>query len=175
MFPIIAAAAGALIAGFFGFAATKPDTFRVERKTSIKAPPDKIFPFLNDFHRWNVWSPFEGLDPDMKRTYSGAESGPGAVYSWEGNNKAGAGRMEITKVAPSSNVLIDLQFTRPFKASNTTEFTLEPRGDATNVTWATYGPMTYMGKVMCVFVSMDKMMGNDFEKGLANLKAAAEK
>jgi hypothetical protein len=174
MFGIIAAAAGALLAGLFGFAATKPDSFRVQRSATIKASPDKIFPYLNDFHRWTAWSPWEKVDPNMKRTYSGVNSGRGAVYGWEGNNKAGAGRMEITESSPSSKVLIDLQFTKPFKAQNTSEFTLTPKGDATEVTWAVYGPMTFPSKVMCIFVSMDNLMGKDFEAGLANLKEAAE-
>lgn len=156
------------------YAATKPDSFRVQRAISIKAPPEKIFAILNDFRRWGAWSPWEKLDPELKRTYSGAESGPGAVYEWEGNRKVGAGRMEITDGPPPSRVAIKLDFIRPFEAHNTAEFALEPKGDLTTVTWTMHGRNIFIGKVMSVFVDMDKMVGKDFEKGLANLKAAAE-
>jgi uncharacterized protein YndB with AHSA1/START domain len=156
------------------YAATKPDTFRVQRAIGINAPPEKIFPFLNDFRRWSAWSPWEKLDPELKRTHSGAESGPGAVYAWEGNRKVGAGRMEITDAPPPSRVAIKLDFIRPFEAHNTAEFTLEPKGDLTTVTWTMHGRNIFFGKVMSVFLDMDKMVGKDFETGLANLKAAAE-
>ena len=155
-------------------AATKPDTFRIERATSIKAPPEKIFGLINDFRNFGSWSPYEKLDPTMKRTYSGAANGTGAVYAWEGNGKAGAGRMEITKSSPPSKISINLDFTRPFAAHNIVEFTLEPRGDATQVTWAMHGRSPYLAKVMTLFVSMDRMVGKDFETGLANLRNLAE-
>jgi len=164
-----------LIAALLAVAAMKPDTFRVQRAASIKAPPGKIFPLINDFHNWTSWSPWEKMDPAMKRTHSGAPSGKGAVYEWEGNKKVGSGRMEITDTAPSSRVSLKLDFLRPFEAHNTTDFTLEPQGDSTNVTWAMSGPNLFMGKVMSVFISMDKMVGKDFEAGLANMKSLAEK
>ena len=164
-----------LLAVVLGLAAAKPDTFRVQRSTSIKAPPEKIFPLLNDFHRWDVWSPWEKMDPAMKRTHSGAEKGKGAVYEWEGNDKVGKGRMEMTESTPPSKVVIKLDFLKPFEAHNTAEFTLQPQGDSTNVTWVMDGPAPFISKVMQVFVSMDSMVGKDFETGLANLKAAAEK
>jgi hypothetical protein len=164
-----------LLAAILVFAATKPDTFRVERATSIKAPPDKIFALIDDFHRWGSWSPWEKLDPAMKRTFGGPPSGKGAVYQWEGNDKVGAGRMEIKESSPSSKVSIGLDFVKPFEAHNIALFTLEPKGDSTNVTWAMYGPAPFISKVMQVFVSMDSMVGKDFETGLANLKAVAEK
>jgi uncharacterized protein YndB with AHSA1/START domain len=164
-----------LLAALLIFASMKPDTFRVQRATSIKAPPDKIFPLINDFHKWDAWSPWEKMDPAMKRTHSGAEKGKGAVYEWEGNNKVGKGRMEIVESSPPSKVVTKLDFLKPFEAHNTAEFTLQPQGDSTNVMWVMYGPAPYISKVMQVFVSMDSMVGKDFETGLANLKAIAEK
>lgn len=165
---------GGLVAALFGFAATRPGTFRVERRTSIEAPPEKIFPLINDFRSWTAWSPYEKLDPAMTRTYSGAESGTGAVYEWAGNSKAGAGRMEITDTAPPARITIKLDFYKPFKAHNISEFSLEPRGDSTEVTWSTHGPNLFVSKVMGIFVDMDNLIGRDFESGLANLKAVAE-
>jgi uncharacterized protein YndB with AHSA1/START domain len=164
-----------LLAALLGFAATKPDTFRVERATSIKAPPEKIFPLINDLRSWGAWSPWEKLDPTMKRTYSGAANGLGAVYEWEGDGKVGAGRMEITESSPSSRVILKLDFLKPFEAHNVAEYTLEAKGDSTNITWAMHGPSPFVSKVMHVFFSMDRMVGKDFETGLANLKAIAEK
>ena len=164
-----------LIAVLLGYAATRPDSFRVERATVIKAPPAKVFALIDDFHQWAGWSPWEKLDPAMKRTHSGAASGKGAVYAWQGNNDVGAGRMEILESAAPSRVLIRLDFSKPFEASNTAEYTLQPEGDATRVTWAMYGPAPFLSKLMQVFVSMDKMIGKDFEQGLANLKALAER
>ena len=115
------------------------------------------------------------MDPAMKRTYSGAASGKGAVYAWEGNSKVGEGRMEITESSPPSKVTIKLDFVKPIEGHNTAEFALEPKGDSTNVTWSMYGPSAYIAKVIGIFVSMDKMIGKDFEAGLANMKAVAEK
>lgn len=164
-----------LIVALLGFAATRPDTFRIERRASIKAPPDKIFPLIDDFHRWGAWSPWEKLDPEMKRTYSGAESGPGAVYEWAGNSEVGKGRMEILETSPPSRVTIKLDFLEPFEGHSTAEFTLAPEGDATNVTWAMFGSNSYFEKVIGVFLSMDSMVGKDFEKGLADMKRVAER
>jgi len=163
-----------LVVAILAFAATKPDDFQVQRTTTINAPPEKIVGLINDFHAWGSWSPFEKLDPAMKRTYSGAGSGEGAVYEWEGNSQAGAGRMEIIDSSPSK-VEIALDFNRPFESHNIAEFTLEPRGASTEVTWAMQGPNLFIGKVMSVFISMDNMVGSDFETGLRNLKALAEK
>jgi carbon monoxide dehydrogenase subunit G len=161
------------------YAATRPDSFRVERTISIKAVPEKVFPLVNDFHNWTQWSPWENIDPNLKRSYyqsaSGATSGKGSAYAWEGNNKVGQGRMEITDASAPSKIIIKLDFLKPFEAHNTAEFTLAANGDSTDVTWAMYGPSPYMTKVMGVFFSMDKMVGAQFETGLANLKAIAEK
>lgn len=175
MFKTIAIVLVVVIAGVLAFAATRPDAFRVERSVSIKAGPDKIFPYLDDFNRWAAWSPWEKLDPSMKRSFSGAASGKGAAYAWEGNSKVGAGRMEITDATAPTRLLIKLDFIRPFEGHNTAEYTLEPAGDTTKVTWAMFGPAPYISKLMGVIVSMDSMIGKDFEAGLANLKAAAEK
>jgi uncharacterized protein YndB with AHSA1/START domain len=153
----------------------QPDTFQVQRATRIDAPPEKIFALVDDFHQWGSWSPYEKLDPDMKRSFSGADSGAGAVYEWVGNSKVGQGRMEILEAPAPSKVAIKLDFLKPFEAHNVATFTMEPEGGATNVTWAMDGPTPYMAKVIHLFVSMDRMVGRDFETGLSNLKAVAER
>lgn len=165
----------ALLGGFLVYVVTRPDSFRIQRTTLIKAPPEKIFPLINDFQRWPAWSPFEKKDPAMKRALSGAPRGKGAVYEWDGNKDIGQGRMEITDTAPPSRVTLKLDFTRPFEAHNIVDFTLEPRGDSTQVTWSIHGPSPFMSKVMGVVINMDKMVGKDFEAGLADLKAISEK
>ena len=173
MLKIIGIAIVVLIAAVLAFAATKPDSFRVQRTASIQAPPERILPLISDLHAWSAWNPFE-KDPAMKKTYSGAASGRGAVYEWDGNSQVGAGRMEILDVTPEK-VTIKLDFLRPFEGHNTAELTLAPRGSATDVTWAMYGPNRYLSKVMSVFMNMDTMIGKEFETGLANLKGIAEK
>jgi hypothetical protein len=164
-----------LLAALLAFAATRPDVFRVQRAASIQAAPEKVFPLIADFHSWISWSPWENRDPALKRTYSGAASGIGAVYAWEGNRSVGSGRMEITEASPCSKVTIQLDFLKPFEAHNVAEFSLQPAGGATNVTWSMQGSSPFMMKVMGIFASMDKMIGKDFEAGLANLKSVAEK
>lgn len=171
----IAYALFAVIVVVLGLAFAQPDSYTVTRSAAIKAPPEKILPLITDFHQWSAWSPWEHLDPNMKRTFSGAPSGAGAVYGWEGNDEVGAGRMEITGVAAPSRVDIKLDFIKPFVSHNTTAFTLQPQGDTTNVTWTMSGPSDFTTKLMGVFVSMDKMIGPDFEKGLAGMKSVAEK
>ena len=156
-------------------AATKPNTFRVQRSTAVKAPPEKIYPLISDYKNWPSWSPYENKDPAMKRTLSGAPSGKGAIYEWQGNKNVGAGRMEIIDTVPPSKITIKLDFLKPFEAHNTAEFTLQPQGDSTNVTWSMHGPLPFFGKVMQIFVDMDNMVGKDFAIGLANLKALSEK
>ena len=163
------------LAALLLFAATRPDSFRVERTTTIKAPRDRIFGLINDFRNWGAWSPWEKLDPAMQRTHSGAASGNGAAYAWEGSGKVGAGKMEITQSMPPSKIVIKLDFLKPFEGHNTAEFTLEPKGDTSSVAWAMFGPSPYLTKVMGIFFSMDSLVGKDFEAGLANRKAAAEK
>jgi len=164
-----------LIAALLAYAATRPNQFRVQRATSIQASPEKIFPLIADFHNWTSWSPWEKRDPALKRTYSGAASGKGARYAWEGNREVGSGRMEITEASSPSAIRIQLDFIKPFEGHNITDFTLQPAGDATTVTWDMHGPMAFIPKIFGIFVSMDKMIGKDFEAGLANLKATAEK
>lgn len=175
MLKTIAAVVALLVAGVLGLAATKPDTFHVERSARIAAPPAKVYALIDDFHQWGGWSPWEKLDPTMTRTYGGAPKGTGATYAWSGNSKVGRGRMEITGTRPDSQVAIQLDFEEPIAARNLTEFTLVPDGDGTRVTWAMSGPCTYLTKVMQVFVSMDDMVGKDFDAGLANLKTLAER
>lgn len=175
MFAYAAAIVVVAIAGILIYAATRPDTFRVQRSASIKAPPDRIFALINDLHAWGAWSPYEKKDPAMKRTFAGASAGKGAVYEWDGDKNVGKGRMEIIEAVPPSKVVIKLDFIKPFEGHNTAEFTLEPKGDGTTVTWAMFGPSPLMMKVMGLFMNMDNMIGNDFAAGLANLKAVAEK
>jgi uncharacterized protein YndB with AHSA1/START domain len=182
MFEIIAIIAVVLaiaIAIVLVLAATKPGTFSVRRATTIRASPEKIFPLINDFHQWGTWSPYENKDPAMKRSYSGAESGKGAVYAWDGNNNVGSGRMEILDTSTPTKIVIKLDFFKPFEGHNTAEFTMLPQGDATNVTtnvtWLMHGPASFMSKVMQVFMNLDNMIGKDFEIGLANLKRLTEK
>jgi hypothetical protein len=173
MLNIIAICAVVLVAALLVFAATRPDSFRVERRASIKAPPGKVYALINDFHRWTAWSPWENIDPALKRSYTGAQSGTGAAYAWEGNSKVGTGRMEITESAAPSKIVIKLDFIKPFEGHNIAEFTLSGAQE-TAVTWAMYGPSPYLSKLMGIFFNMDRMIGGQFEQGLANLKAAAE-
>lgn len=164
-----------LLAAVLIYAATKPDVFRVQRVANIKAPPEKIFPYINDLHRFGAWSPYEKKDPAMKRAFSGPASGKGAIYEWDGDRNVGQGRMEIADTSPPFKVTIRLDFLKPFEAHNMVEFTLAAKGDYTDVTWAMQGPTPYLAKIMHVFFDMDSMVGNDFEAGLANLKTIVEK
>jgi len=162
------------VAAVLVLAALRPGVFRIERSASIEASLERIFPFINDFHRWTAWSPWEKMDPALKRTYSGPNEGKGARYAWEGNNKVGMGSMEITESSPPGRIVIKLDFIKPFEGHNIAEFTLVPGAGSTTVSWAMHGPVPYIGKVMHLFFSMDKLVGRQFEEGLANLKAAAE-
>jgi hypothetical protein len=176
---IIAVVIAVAIAIVLILAANKGDTFSVQRAISIKAAPEKIFPWINDFQRWKSWSPYENKDPAMKRSYSGAAEGKGAVYGWEGNKNVGSGRMEILDSSAPSKIVIKLDFFAPFEGHNTAEFTMLPQGDATNVTtnviWLMHGPAPFMSRLMQVFMNLDNMIGRDFEAGLVNLKNLAEK
>jgi uncharacterized protein YndB with AHSA1/START domain len=177
MFEIVAVIAvllAAAIAAVLILASRKPDTLRVQRTASIKAAPEKIFPLINDFHQWRTWSPYENRDPDLQRSFSGAGSGKGAVYAWEGNKNVGSGRMEILDAPAPQKVVIKLDFLKPFEAHNTAEFTLLPQGDTTTVTWLMHGPAPLLSKVMQVFINMDNMIGKDFATGLSNLKRVTE-
>jgi hypothetical protein len=160
--------------GLVGFAMTKPDSLHVERSSTIKAPPEKVFPLINDFHNWGSWSPYEKKDPGMKRTYSGAPSGKGAIYEWDGNGDVGQGRMEILNASPSE-VRIKLDFMKPLEGHDIALFTMKPDAGGTTITWAMDGPTPLLGKIIGVFMNMDTMLGADFETGLSNLRALAEK
>jgi hypothetical protein len=162
------------IAGILLYAATRPDSFRVQRIALIDAPSDKIFPLINDLKAWPAWSPYEKKDPAMKRTYGAVSAGKGATYAWDGNKEVGQGSIEIIESTPRK-IALKLDFLKPFEAHNMGEFLLEPKGDGTLVTWAVYGPSPYMSKVIGTFMNIDDMIGRDFEKGLADLKAVAEK
>ncbi|MFO1160902.1 MAG: SRPBCC family protein [Reyranellaceae bacterium] len=163
-----------VVAGVLIYASTKPDTFRVERTVSIKAPADKIFPLIVDLKSWTAWSPYEKKDPELKRSFGPITSGKGATYSWAGNKDVGQGSMEILDTS-GGKVVIKLDFLKPFEAHNTAEFLVQPKGDSTALTWAIYGPSPLISKVMSLFIDLDKMIGKDFEAGLADLKALAEK
>jgi uncharacterized protein YndB with AHSA1/START domain len=154
---------------------TRPDSFRVERSTAMNAPPEKIFPYIEGLKRWAAWSPYEGRDPAMKRAYSGADGGKGAVYEWDGNDDVGKGRMEIVDSTPPHRVVIKLDFLKPFEGHNMAELTVEPKGGQTIVTWAMYGPSPFMTKLIGTFMDMDDMIGRDFAAGLAKLKTVVEK
>ncbi len=175
MLKTIAIVLAVIIIAILILAARKPDRFKVQRSASIKAAPEKIFPYLNNMHNFAAWSPFEKLDPDMKRSYNDVASGKGATYAWEGSGKVGQGRMEIVDETVPSRVVIKLDFTKPFRASNTVEYTLTAKGDATEVTWAMSGAAPFPARIVHVFFDMDSMVGKDFETGLDNLKNLAEK
>lgn len=164
-----------VVAGIAVYASTRPDSFRVERSVSIKAPPQKIFPLIDDLKAWASWSPYEKKDPAMKRSFGPVTAGKGATYEWDGNKNVGQGRMEVLEATSPGKVLIKLDFLKPFEAHNTAEFTLAPKGDTTLATWAIYGPSAFVTKVMGLFLDMDNMIGKDFESGLADLKTLAEK
>jgi uncharacterized protein YndB with AHSA1/START domain len=172
---IVGAVVVVAVAAILIYAATRPDSFRVQRSATMNAPAEKIFPYLEGLKRWAEWSPYEGRDPQMKRAYSGADSGKGAVYEWDGNDNVGKGRMEIVDSKPPSKVVIKLDFLKPFEGHNTAELTVEPKGGQTIVTWAMYGPSTFMTKLIGTFMDMDDMIGRDFAAGLAKLKTVVEK
>jgi hypothetical protein len=155
-------------------AALQPTHYRIERSATINAPTSVVFAQVNDFHKWEAWSPWAKLDPAMKESYEGAPSGTGASYTWTGNNQVGEGRMTITESHPSDLIKIKLDFIKPWSATNATDFRFKPQGNQTAVTWTMDGDNNFMGKVFGLFMNMDKMVGGDFEKGLAQMKSVAE-
>jgi uncharacterized protein YndB with AHSA1/START domain len=168
---IVAAAIAALMI----YAATKPDTFRLQRSATIAAPPEKVFALINDLRQFNTWNPFAKMEPSVVMTYDATSAGVGGAYNWKGE-KTGEGRMQITESVPAQRVSAKLDFSKPFEAHNNVDFTVQPQGDkGSTVTWAMHGPMPYLNRVMTIFFDMDKTVGKDFEAGLANLKALAEK
>jgi Polyketide cyclase / dehydrase and lipid transport len=156
------------------FAATRPDTFRITRSITIDAKPEVVHALLNDFKGWKTWSPWEKKDPAMKGVFSGESAGVGAAYRWEGNKEVGTGEMSIIESLPGKLVKVKLDFLKPFEAHNTAEFTLTENANQTNVEWAMYGPQPFVAKLMSLVFNMEKMVGPDFEQGLASLKAQAE-
>jgi hypothetical protein len=175
MLKIILIAVAAAIVAVLVFAATRPNAFVVKRSAVIDAPPGTLEAMVSDFHQWGRWSPYETMDPAMKRTYGGPASGVGATYAWVGNDKVGTGGMEIQKVIPAREVVVGLHFVKPFKADSIGRFTFEPQGAGTRVTWSMEGENPYIAKLMGLVFNMDKLVGKDFETGLANMKKAAEK
>jgi uncharacterized protein YndB with AHSA1/START domain len=170
----ISLVAAALLVAPLAAASARPASFRLRREIVIAAPPHTIFALLEDFHRWRDWSPWEDLDPAMTRSFSGASSGKGAIYEWSGNRKVGQGRMQITRAAGPRSLEIDLQFIAPWKARNLTQFEVTPRVDGTRVEWTMSGASPFMFRLMGLVMDMDAMIGKDFDKGLARLKALAE-
>ena len=159
---------------FVAIVAMQPSDFRVARTATIAAPAPAVFAQVNDYRNWKAWSPYEKLDPAMKKTYEGAAAGTGAVYTWAGNSQAGEGRATITESRPSELIRIRLEFLKPFAATNTAEFTFKPEGDRTAVTWSLTGTRNFMFKAVGLFMNMDRMVGGQFEEGLAQLKSVAE-
>jgi uncharacterized protein YndB with AHSA1/START domain len=169
---IISIVVGAMIAGLLGFIGSRAGTFSVSRRRRVSGSPQTVYELLANFHRWIEWSPWEKLDPELKRTFSGPDSGVGAVYEWAGNSKAGEGRMTILEAVPAERVVIKLEFLKPWKMTNRTTFTLTPAEGGTDVDWRMEGDLNFMGKAMGVFMNMDKLVGRDFEQGLENLDRA---
>ena len=162
------------VAVFCVVVAMQPADFKITRSATYNAPPEKVFEQVNDFHKWDAWSPWAKIDPAMKTTYSGPDSGSGAAYAWIGNKQVGEGKMTITESHPSSHIKIDLDFIAPFAAKNVTEFTFKPEGDKTTVTWSMTGNNNFITKAFGLVMNMDKLVGGDFEKGLAQLKPVVE-
>jgi len=163
-----------VIAGLAGYVALQPDNFRIERRMTVDAAPWEVFAQVNDFHKWDDWSPWAKLDPDATVAFEGPRAGQGAVFKWAGNDKVGQGTMTLVTSKPGEFVRIDVEFVKPFEGKSTSEFTFRPQGDRTQVVWASYGPMTYLTKAMCLIRNMDKVLGPDMEKGLVQMKAVAE-
>ena len=165
----------ALIVIVLIIAALKPNRFRVSRSVDIQALPEKIFPHINSFRAWATWSPWEKIDPNCQRSYSGAESGVGAIYHWSGNKDVGEGSMGIVESIPSSKIVLNLDFIKPYEGHSKVEFLLAPQNDGTLVTQTMVGESKFLQRLICMFINMDKMIGAKYEEGLASLKATAEK
>lgn len=174
MLKLILLGLAAIIVIFLIVAAMQPADFRITRSATIAAPPSAVFEQINDFHKWNDWSPWARLDPNAKNSFEGPPAGVGAGFSWAGNNKVGEGRMTITESKPGELVRMRLAFLKPFAATNVAEFTLKPEGNQTAVTWSMSGTNGFVGKCVGLIMNCDKMVGGQFEKGFANLKAIVE-
>lgn len=168
-------AVAAILLVFIGVVALQPADFRIERSATFAAPPERVFEQVNDFHNWEAWSPWAKLDPNATNSFDGPSAGTGAKFHWAGNDEVGEGGMTITDSNPNDLIRIKLEFIKPFAATNTTEFTFKPEGDQTRITWAMFGRNNFISKAFCLFMNMDKMVGADFEKGLASMKAIVEK
>jgi uncharacterized protein YndB with AHSA1/START domain len=163
-----------LVAVFAGIVALQPSTYHVERSATMAAPPSEVFSQVNDFHKWDAWSPWAKLDPAARYTYEGPAAGKGAIIRWAGNHEVGEGSMTILESRPNELVRIQLAFVKPFEDTATTEFTFKPQGDQTVVTWSMSGKKNFLGKAFCLFMNMDKMIGEKYDEGLANMKAVVE-
>ncbi len=159
---------------FLVIAAFQPADFQISRTATIAAPPAAVFEQINDFQKWNAWSPWAKLDPNVKNTFDGPTAGVGAGFAWSGNNEVGEGKMTITESQPNERVVMRLEFTKPFTATNTTEFTLKPEGNLTTATWSMSGKNNFMGKCLSLIMNMDKLVGGQFAQGFANMKAIVE-
>ncbi|MCC6486263.1 MAG: SRPBCC family protein [Candidatus Hydrogenedentes bacterium] len=171
---IAAAVVAVLLIVLVAVIATRPSEFHVERTATVNAVPEAVFAQVNDFHKWEPWNPWGKLDPAMKNTYEGAPMGEGAIYSWAGDKNVGEGRMTIVESQPHQRIQIQLEFFKPMAGTSTAEFTFKPEGDRTSVTWSMHGKNDFMGKAISLVMDMDKMIGGNFEKGLAGLKSIAE-
>lgn len=163
-----------VVIALVGVVAVQPSGFRIARTTTISAPPPAVFAHVNDFHKWEAWNPWAKLDPAMKQTYGGAAAGTGAIYTWAGNREVGEGRMTLTESRPSELIRIKLEFLKPFRATNTAEFTFKPDGDRTVVTWTMTGEKNFIAKAVGLVMNMDRMVGGQFETGLARMKSVVE-
>lgn len=170
LFTTIGIAVGAILL----YAATRPDSFHIERTVLIDAAPDAIYPYMSDFHKGRLWVPYETRDPNMKRTFSGPDNGKGAIYEFEGNENVGKGRLEIVEAMAPSRVVLTLDMIEPMEGHNRVEYKIEPVGNGSRVSWSMRGACNYMGKLGGIFINTDKMIGNDFAAGLASLKSLVE-
>jgi uncharacterized protein YndB with AHSA1/START domain len=174
MLKIVLAALAVTVVVFVVVVAMQPSEFRVARSTTISAPAPAVFAEVNDFHKWEAWNPWGKIDPAMRQTYEGAPAGTGAIYTWTGNKEVGEGRMILTESRPNELIRIKLEFFKPFAATNTAEFTFRPEGNQTVVTWSMAGENNFIAKAIHLFMNMDRMIGGQFEKGLAQMKSVVE-
>lgn len=174
MFKKILAGLAVVVIVFVVVVALQPADYRVVRSATISAPPAEVFAHVNDFHKWEAWSPWAKLDPAAKNTFEGPPAGPGAIFSWAGNDKVGEGKMTLAESHPNDLIRINLEFIKPFASTCTAEFTFKPEGNQTVVSWSMAGKKNFISKAFCLFMNMDKTVGGDFEKGLAQLKAVSE-
>jgi Polyketide cyclase / dehydrase and lipid transport. len=171
---IVLAVLAVLVVVFLVVVAMQPADYRVVRTASIAAPPETVFAQVNDFHKWETWSPWAKIDPAAKFSYEGAPAGVGSVFSWAGNKQVGEGRMALTDSHPNDQIRIKLDFIKPYPSSCIQEFAFKPEGKETVVTWTMTGQKDFMSKAVCMFMNMDKMVGGDFERGLASMKSVTE-